>query len=150
MPSVDKYDTQSAIELLRQSIDHHGWCACLAITLLRCCRTAVVAARKRPCLAASPLTRGRYDKHKILQKEVSSTQYVACLNPTAGSFFITPRMQRHFATFAVQMPTQDVIRCGLRAGSGLPLRHSLTATAAKLARSAAPPACPQVHLRPDH
>ena len=25
MPSVDKYDTQSAIELLRQSIDYHGW-----------------------------------------------------------------------------------------------------------------------------
>ena len=27
MPFVDKYDTQSAIELLRQSIDYHGWCA---------------------------------------------------------------------------------------------------------------------------
>lgn len=25
MPSVDKYDTQSAIELLRQSIDYRGW-----------------------------------------------------------------------------------------------------------------------------
>ena len=25
MPYVDKYDTQSAIELLRQSIDYHGW-----------------------------------------------------------------------------------------------------------------------------
>ena len=25
MPSVDKYDTQSAVELLRQSIDYHGW-----------------------------------------------------------------------------------------------------------------------------
>lgn len=54
----------------------------------------------------------RYDKHKILQKEVGGTQFVACLNPTAGSFFITPRMQRHFATFAIQMPSQDVTRCG--------------------------------------
>jgi dynein heavy chain, axonemal len=26
MPFVDKYDTQSAIELLRQMIDYHGWC----------------------------------------------------------------------------------------------------------------------------
>ena len=25
MPFVDKYDTQSAIELLRQMIDYHGW-----------------------------------------------------------------------------------------------------------------------------
>ena len=25
MPFVDKYDTQSAIELLRQSLDYKGW-----------------------------------------------------------------------------------------------------------------------------
>ncbi len=28
----------------------------------------------------------------------------------AGSFNITPRMQRHFATFAVQMPGPDIVR----------------------------------------
>ena len=38
-------------------------------------------------------------------------QYCACMNPTAGSFSITPRMQRHFATFAVQMPSVDIMRC---------------------------------------
>ena len=27
MPAVDKYDTQSAVELMRQSIDYNGWCA---------------------------------------------------------------------------------------------------------------------------
>lgn len=32
------------------------------------------------------------------------------MNPTAGSFNITPRMQRHFATFAVQMPSMDIAR----------------------------------------
>ena len=42
-------------------------------------------------------------------------QYVACMNPTAGSFTITPRLQRHFATFAVQMPSTDIVRC---AGGG--------------------------------
>ena len=26
MPFVDKYDTQSAIELMRQKIDYGGWC----------------------------------------------------------------------------------------------------------------------------
>ena len=25
MPGKDKYDTQSALELLRQSVDYHGW-----------------------------------------------------------------------------------------------------------------------------
>ena len=27
MPLVDKYDTQSSIELLRQMVDYHGWWA---------------------------------------------------------------------------------------------------------------------------
>lgn len=37
-------------------------------------------------------------------------QCVACMNPTAGSFTVTPRMQRHFATFAVQMPPPALVR----------------------------------------
>ncbi|MEW5311809.1 MAG: hypothetical protein WDW38_003494 [Sanguina aurantia] len=76
MPFVDKYDTQSAIELLRQMVDYHGW----------------------------------YDKVKILLKEIINCQFVACMNPTAGSFNITPRMQRHFVTFAVQMPNAEIVR----------------------------------------
>lgn len=76
MPLVDKYDTQSAIELARQLVDYRGW----------------------------------YDKVKILLKEILNCQYAACMNPTAGSFNITPRMQRHFSTFAVQMPGADIVR----------------------------------------
>ena len=76
MPFVDKYDTQSAIELIRQHVDYRGW----------------------------------FDKVKIVLKEVTNTQYAACMNPTAGSFHITPRMQRHFATFAVQMPGAELVR----------------------------------------
>ena len=44
-------------------------------------------------------------------KEVANTQYIACMNPTAGSFHITPRMQRHFVTLAVHMPCNETIRC---------------------------------------
>lgn len=47
---------------------------------------------------------------KVVMKEVSNIQYTACMNPTAGSFSITPRMQRHFATIAVQMPPRDIVR----------------------------------------
>jgi dynein heavy chain len=68
MPFVDKYDTQSPIELARQFVDYRGW----------------------------------YDKSKIVLKEVLDCGFTACMNPTAGSFTITPRMQRHFATFAMQ------------------------------------------------
>ncbi|PNW78281.1 hypothetical protein CHLRE_09g403800v5 [Chlamydomonas reinhardtii] len=76
MPLVDKYDTQSSIELLRQMVDYHGW----------------------------------YDKVKIQLKEIINCQMAACMNPTAGSFNITPRMQRHFVTFAVQMPNAEITR----------------------------------------
>lgn len=47
---------------------------------------------------------------KVVLKEVTNVQYAACMNPTAGSFHITPRMQRHFATFAVQMPSMETAR----------------------------------------
>ena len=75
MPYVDKYDTQSPIELARQFVDYRGW----------------------------------YDKVKIVLKEVLNTMYLASMNPTAGSFTITPRFQRHFCTFAVNMPSAAII-----------------------------------------
>ena len=31
------------------------------------------------------------------------------MNPTAGSFTINPRLQRHFATFAVSLPSQEAL-----------------------------------------
>lgn len=52
----------------------------------------------------------RYDKVKIVLKEIIHCQYTACMNPTAGSFNITPRMQRQFVTLAVQMPPPEIVR----------------------------------------
>ncbi|TKS81941.1 Dynein heavy chain 17, axonemal [Collichthys lucidus] len=34
-----------------------------------------------------------YDRQKLTLKEIHNTQYVACMNPTAGSFNINPRLQ---------------------------------------------------------
>ncbi|KAJ1334726.1 hypothetical protein BSLG_007881 [Batrachochytrium salamandrivorans] len=45
-----------------------------------------------------------YDRTKLTLKEIHSCQYVACMNPTAGSFSIDPRLQRHFACFTVNFP----------------------------------------------
>jgi dynein heavy chain len=68
---LDKYDTQSAIALLRQHLDYAGW----------------------------------YDSSKLTLKTVVDCQYVACMNPTAGSFLVNPRLQRHFSIFAVGLPS---------------------------------------------
>ena len=51
----------------------------------------------------------RYDRNKLTQKDIHSCQYIAAMNPTAGSFTINPRLQRHFATFAVSFPSQDAL-----------------------------------------
>jgi dynein heavy chain len=50
-----------------------------------------------------------YDRNKLSYKEIKviqNTQYVAAMNPTAGSFNINPRLQRHFAVFACELPSQ--------------------------------------------
>ena len=51
-----------------------------------------------------------YDRNKLTPKDIHSVQYIACMNPTAGSFTINPRLQRHFATFAVSFPSQGRVR----------------------------------------
>ncbi|GAA6224990.1 dynein heavy chain 11, axonemal-like isoform X1 [Lates japonicus] len=48
-----------------------------------------------------------YDRQKLTLKEIHNTQYVACMNPTAGSFNINPRLQRHFSVFAVNFPSSE-------------------------------------------
>lgn len=50
-----------------------------------------------------------YDIAKLAQNPVvniSKTQVVSCMNPTAGSFEVNPRLQRWFVTFAVGMPSR--------------------------------------------
>ena len=71
LPELDKYNTQSAISLVRQHLDYGHW----------------------------------YDISKLAMKTVEKCQYVAALNPTAGSMEINPRLQRHFTTFNIAMPT---------------------------------------------
>ena len=35
----------------------------------------------------------RYDRQKLTLKDIHNCQYVACMNPTSGSFTIDPRLQ---------------------------------------------------------
>ena len=45
-----------------------------------------------------------FDRTKLQTQNIQNTQIVAGMNPTAGCFFINPRLQRHFCTIAVGMP----------------------------------------------
>ncbi|KAG8514707.1 Dynein heavy chain 11, axonemal, partial [Galemys pyrenaicus] len=44
-----------------------------------------------------------YDRQKVMLKEVHNCQYVACMNPMAGSF------TRHFTVFAFNFPSLDAL-----------------------------------------
>ncbi|KAM9209454.1 dynein axonemal heavy chain 9 [Dugong dugon] len=50
-----------------------------------------------------------YDRNKLSLKEIRNVQYVSCMNPTAGSFTINPRLQRHFSVFVLSFPGADAL-----------------------------------------
>jgi dynein heavy chain len=41
-----------------------------------------------------------------VKKEIVDVQYMSALNPTAGSFNVADRLQRHFSTFSLHMPAE--------------------------------------------
>ena len=45
-----------------------------------------------------------YDRGKLTIKEILNTQVLACMNPTAGSFYVNPRYQRHFWHINISFP----------------------------------------------
>ncbi|CAK4776251.1 unnamed protein product [Aphanomyces euteiches] len=50
---------------------------------------------------------GWYDRVEVgCKKTIQDIQFVACMNPKAGSFTINPRLQRHFATFGHLFPSK--------------------------------------------
>ncbi|KAG9349499.1 hypothetical protein JZ751_027944, partial [Albula glossodonta] len=50
-----------------------------------------------------------YDRQKLALKEIHNCQYITCMNPTAGSFSVNPRLQRHFSVFAVHFPGMEAL-----------------------------------------
>jgi len=42
-----------------------------------------------------------------VKKEIIDVQYMAALNPTAGSFNVSDRLQRHFSSFSINMPSES-------------------------------------------
>ncbi|KAH8382612.1 hypothetical protein KR009_004377 [Drosophila setifemur] len=50
-----------------------------------------------------------YDRQRLQLKDIRHCQFAACMNPTAGSFTIDPRLQRHFCVFSVAPPSEDTL-----------------------------------------
>ncbi|KAL7890701.1 hypothetical protein AOLI_G00001770 [Acnodon oligacanthus] len=50
-----------------------------------------------------------YDRQRLVLKEIHNCQYITCMNPTAGSFSVNPRLQRHFSVFAVHFPGTEAL-----------------------------------------
>ncbi|XP_037954213.1 dynein beta chain, ciliary [Teleopsis dalmanni] len=50
-----------------------------------------------------------YDRVKMTLRDIHNCQFVSCMNPSAGSFTINPRLQRHFCSFAVNQPSADAL-----------------------------------------
>ena len=51
-----------------------------------------------------------YDRQKLFQKDIHNIQFVACMNPTAGTFNITTRLARHFSSFSVNFPYPETLQ----------------------------------------
>ena len=50
-----------------------------------------------------------YDRVKKSLRVVSKTQFMACMNPKAGSFTINPRLLRHFVVFGMSAPAPEAL-----------------------------------------
>jgi len=48
-----------------------------------------------------------YDISKLQLKDIINTQVMAAMNPSAGSFFVNPRYQRHFWTVSIPFPDNE-------------------------------------------
>ncbi|OBS69616.1 hypothetical protein A6R68_01843, partial [Neotoma lepida] len=68
-------------------------------------------------------TRLRYDRQKVMLKEIRSCQYVACMNPMVGSFTVNPRLQNH--STAASEPYHSIRQCRISRILRTPQGHAL-------------------------
>ena len=118
MPRLDAYETAMPISLIRQHLGWGHWRARASVCMEAALCLDAWALGSGLCReqgSGSPTLRRprarprprRFDRAKLTQKNVHNTQYVAAMNPTAGSFVVNPRLQRLFMTLAVTFPGQD-------------------------------------------
>ncbi|KAL2297572.1 hypothetical protein Nmel_016116 [Mimus melanotis] len=97
MPRVDAYGTVQPHTLLRQHLDYGHWYGLLGLGW-HLSSSLVLGTGSGMSAELSPSVlelAGRlwYDRSRLSLKEISNVQFVSCMNPTAGSFTINPRLQ---------------------------------------------------------
>ncbi|XP_040312713.1 dynein axonemal heavy chain 17 [Herpailurus yagouaroundi] len=103
-PLVSRFSLRTGSEIGPFTYKQHSW------------RVLVTTCERRWRAGWGPVARlwggspsRRYDRQKLTLKDIHNCQYVACMNPTSGSFTIDPRLQRHFCVFAVSFPGQEAL-----------------------------------------
>lgn len=48
-----------------------------------------------------------YERGKWILRDITKVQYICSMNPTAGSFTVNDRLQRHFVTLAINFPSDE-------------------------------------------
>jgi dynein heavy chain len=81
-----------------------------------------------------------YDRTKIIFKDIGNTQLLCSMNPTAGSFVIDQRLQRHFWTCSIPFPDQSalsgIFETFMKGHFGrLPFKSAVTETVAAVIKS---------------
>ncbi|NWV29438.1 DYH17 protein, partial [Origma solitaria] len=102
MPEVDKYGTVAPHTLIRQHLDHGHWWVLGGHSMMG-------GTCPHPWGVSRCWSLHRYDRNKLTLKDIRNCQYVACMNPTAGSFTIDSRLQRHFCVLAVSFPSREAL-----------------------------------------
>lgn len=97
MPTVEVYGAQPPIELLRQWMDHGGWCAPGG---------SVASIYFLLCGLMLPMCR-RYDRSLLTFRKLEDIQFVAAMGPPGGGRnSVTQRYSRHYNV--VSMTAFDV------------------------------------------
>lgn len=51
-----------------------------------------------------------FDREKLQPKEIENIQFVATMNPYAGSFEINQQYQWHYTTFSIELPNTMILK----------------------------------------
>ncbi|KAA0703060.1 Dynein beta chain, ciliary [Triplophysa tibetana] len=104
MAAVDGYGTSQPHALIRQHLDYKHWLN-IHLILFELKEILVVGLHDNTVFSIVC----RYDSQKLTMKEIHNSHYIACMNPTSGSFAINPRLQRHFTVLAVNAPNGETL-----------------------------------------
>lgn len=98
MTAIDSYGTVQPHTLIRQHLDYKHWLGKMCVLVYD---IAIINVKYRFIFMLCCYLSYRYDSQKLTLKEIHKTQYIACLNPQAGSYTINPRLQVQYLNLCI-------------------------------------------------